>query len=45
MGCVECGKSLRSTYVGNGKRAVRGDYCYACTQRLKIKQRNKKVVS
>jgi hypothetical protein len=30
MGCVICGRSMRTTYVGDGKRAYRGDYCYKC---------------
>jgi hypothetical protein len=38
MGCVNCGRSMRTTYVGDGHRAVRGDYCYKCG-----KSKNKKI--
>lgn len=33
-----CGRSMRTSYVGDGRRAYRGDYCYKCG-----KQKNKKV--
>lgn len=30
MGCVLCGRSMRTTYKGDGMRIYRGDYCYKC---------------
>lgn len=30
MGCVTCGRSMRTTYIGDGNRIYRGDYCYKC---------------
>lgn len=42
MRCVNCETIMRSSYVGDGKRALRGDYCFRCM--MLNKQKNKKVI-
>lgn len=37
--CVQCERTQRTTYIGNGKRAKRGNYCYKCG-----KQKNKETI-
>jgi hypothetical protein len=38
MGCVKCGSWMRTTYIGDGKRAFRGDFCFKCGKAGKNKK-------